>query len=76
MAYKKTAHKRRRARSSRRKNVKSRKVMRGGAKFNSVPQCTASYNNAPNKSDWIKKYLGPGEFYNYSSTCKLLSPPN
>jgi len=30
MAYKKTAHRRHRVRSSRRKNVKSRKVMRGG----------------------------------------------
>jgi len=32
MAYKKTAHRRRRVRSSRRKNAKSRKVMRGGAR--------------------------------------------
>ena len=30
MAYRKTAHRRRRVRSSRRKNAKSRKVMRGG----------------------------------------------
>ncbi len=32
MAYKKTAHRRRRVRSSRRKNTKSRKVMRGGVR--------------------------------------------
>ncbi len=41
MAYKKTAHRRRRVRSSRRKNAKSRKMMRGGGKFNSLPQCNA-----------------------------------
>lgn len=33
MSYKKTAHRRRRIRSSRRKNAKSRKVMRGGGNF-------------------------------------------
>ena len=41
MAYKKTAHRRRRVRSSRRKNAKSRKMMRGGGKFNSLLQCNA-----------------------------------
>jgi hypothetical protein len=40
MAYKKTAHRRRRVRSSRRKNAKSRKVMRGGERVT----CTGTIN--------------------------------
>lgn len=46
MAYKKTAHKRRRARSSRRKNVKSRKVMRGGEM--TMAKCKAFVGNSAN----------------------------
>jgi hypothetical protein len=47
MAYKKTAHKRRRARSSkRRKNMKSRKVMRGGEM--SLAKCKAFVGNSAN----------------------------
>ncbi len=56
MAYKKTAHKRRRARSSRRKNVKSRKVMRGGDEGADIRACNAKGSpNAPSSSD--KDYI-------------------
>ena len=37
MAYQKTAHRRRRVRSYRRKNAKSRKVMRGGGRGYHAP---------------------------------------
>ena len=46
MAYKKTVHRRRRARSYRRKNVKSRKVMRGGEM--SMAKCKAFVSNPAN----------------------------
>ena len=52
MAYKKTAHRRRRVRSSRRKNAKSRKMMWGGA-FTNVSQCKAYVNNS--QSNYNKK---------------------
>lgn len=41
MAYKKTVHRRRRDRSYRRKNVKSRKVMRGGDTNADIRKCNA-----------------------------------
>jgi hypothetical protein len=55
MASRKTAHRRRRVHSSkRRKNVKSRKVMRGGRSiFNGTDNCSARVANA--KSDYKKR---------------------
>jgi hypothetical protein len=66
MAYKKTAHRRRRVHSSkRRKNVKSRKVIRGGGIFNTMPNCKARVNNAKNdvaKTKEIQDFIyGPGK---------------
>ncbi len=66
MAYKKTAHRRRRVHSSkRRKNVKSRKVMRGGGIFNTKSNCKARVNNARNdfaKNKEIQDFFyGPGK---------------
>jgi hypothetical protein len=49
MVYK-TAHRRRRVRSSKRRNAKSRKVMRGG--WNNIYNCNAEWNAV--KSDTIK----------------------
>lgn len=66
MAYKKTAHRRRASRSSRRRNVKSRKVIRGGA-FNSPSQCKAYVNNSKNDYD---KRSEIERFTNYSKFAK------
>jgi hypothetical protein len=66
MASHKTAHRRRRVHSSkRRKNVKSRKVMRGGRIFNTLANCKARVNNAKNyyaKTKEIQDFIyGPGK---------------
>jgi len=56
MAYKKTAHRRRRVRSSRRKNAKSRKMMRGGDTNSDIRQCNAKGGvNAP--AGQAKEYI-------------------
>ena len=69
MAYKKTAHRRRRVRSSRRKNAKSRKMMRqgGGGKFNSIPQCTAAINKNPTLRAELMQKTG-----NYTNPCPII----
>jgi len=66
MAYKKTAHRRRGVRSSRRKNAKSRK-MRGGGKFTSIPQCNAAINSNPQ----LKKTL-MDKTRNYTNPCPVI----
>jgi hypothetical protein len=66
MAYKKTAHRRRRVRSSRRKNTKSRKMM-GGGKFNSIPQCNAAINKNPTlRAELMQKTR------NYTNPCPII----
>lgn len=67
MAYKKTAHRRRRVRSSRRKNAKSRKMMRGGGKFNSIPQCNAAIINNPTLRATLGRITG-----NYMNPCPTI----
>jgi hypothetical protein len=57
MAYKKTAHRRRRVRSSRRKNTKSRKVMRGGDRV----KCTGVINY--NGGVYIGQYMADKESF-------------
>lgn len=65
MVYK-TAHRRHRVRSSKRRNAKSRKVMRGGA-FTSPAQCKAYVNNSKNDYD---KRTEIERFTNYSKFAK------
>jgi len=67
MAYKKTAHRRRRVRSSRRKNAKSRKMMRGGGKFNSLPQCNAAINRDPKLKEALVNQTG-----SYTNPCPVI----
>jgi hypothetical protein len=79
MASHKTAHRRRRVHSSkRRKNVKSRKAKKGGAltlttaqKAN-INKCNASYSKLQDydaKENWEKKY---GVYYDPRTTCTEL----
>ncbi len=67
MAYKKTAHRRRRVRSSRRKNAKSRKMMRGGGRFNSVKQCNAVIDSDSTLKAKLGQITG-----NYMNPCPII----
>jgi len=67
MAYKKTAHRRRRVRSSRRKNATSRKMMRGGGQFRSVAQCNAAIS----RDSKLKGDLG-AKTGNYMNPCPII----
>lgn len=65
MVYK-TAHRRRRVRSSKRRNAKSRKVMRGGA-FTNLSQCKAYVINSKNdynKRTEIERFINYGDYAN------------
>lgn len=73
MAYKKTAHRRHRVRSSRRKNATSRKMMRGGGtNLNKCNAARPSNINDPFSDDmnnWRKRFqLSPND--NIFLACK------
>ena len=69
MAYKKTAHRRRRVRSSRRKNAKSRKVMRGGKRVSRIG--TINYDGGR----YIGQYMEE-EFNDYTTSMPLDPRPH
>jgi hypothetical protein len=67
MAYKKTAHRRRRVRSSRRKNAKSRKVMRGGKRVSRTG--TIKYDGGIYNGEYTAE-----DIQDYNSPCLSLNP--
>ncbi len=59
--------KRQKRRSLKRKNAKSRKVMRGGGKFTSLAQCNNMISRDPNLKNNVLKITN-----NYINPCKTL----
>jgi hypothetical protein len=75
MAYSRGRHlsKRQKRRSLKMKNVKSRKVMRGG--WNNLNNCNSEYLNLktqPEQAAWMKKNGLGGQFFQHGVTCQKL----